>query len=92
MNFEVASNITKLSLETSKDIIDNVERIKILTNHTLADIRKNLDVISASIFVLFVYEFSSHLFDTLENENANVCKKMFFRGIYLHYCTGTTEK
>ena len=49
MNFEVASNITKLSLETSKDIIDNVERIKILTNHTLADIRKNLDVISSAL-------------------------------------------
>ena len=49
ISFEVANNITRLSLETSKDIIDNVERIKLLTNKTLEDIRSNLDVISSAL-------------------------------------------
>ena len=49
ISFEVANNITRLSLETSKDIIDNVEKIKLLTNKTLEDIRSNLDVISSAL-------------------------------------------
>ena len=48
-SFEVANNITKLSLETSKDIVNNVEAIKLLTNQTLADIKVNLDVISSAV-------------------------------------------
>jgi len=47
--FEVANNITKLSLETSKDIIDGVEKIKLLTNQTLEDIKINLDIISNAV-------------------------------------------
>jgi len=47
--FEVANNITKLSLETSKDIIDGVEKIKLLTNQTLEDIKSNLDTISSAV-------------------------------------------
>jgi len=47
--FDVANNITKLSLETSKDIIDGVEKIKLLTNQTLEDIKVNLDVISSAV-------------------------------------------
>ena len=49
LNFEVANNITRLSLETSKDIINNVERIKMLGNKTLENIRFNLDVISNAL-------------------------------------------
>ena len=37
------------SLETSKDIINNVERIRLLTNKTLADVRFNLDIISSAL-------------------------------------------
>ena len=45
----MANNITRLSLETSKDIINNVERIRLLTNKTLADVRLNLDIISSAL-------------------------------------------
>ena len=45
----MANNITRLSLETSKDIINNVERIRLLTNKTLADVRFNLDIISSAL-------------------------------------------
>ena len=49
ISFEVANDITRLSLETSKDIIENVEKIKLLTNQTLDNIRSNLDVISSAL-------------------------------------------
>ena len=45
----MANNITRLSLETSKDIINNVERIRLLTNKTLEDVRFNLDIISSAL-------------------------------------------
>ena len=46
---EVANNITRISLKTSKNIINNVERIKLLTNQTLEDVRVNLDLISSAL-------------------------------------------
>ena len=45
----VANNITRISLKTSKKIINNVERIKVLTNQTLEDVRVNLDLISSAL-------------------------------------------
>lgn len=48
-SIEVANNITRISLKTSKKIINNVERIKVLTNQTLEDVRVNLDLISSAL-------------------------------------------
>ena len=45
----VANNITRISLKTSKKIINNVERIKVLTNQTLEDVRINLNLISSAL-------------------------------------------
>lgn len=48
-SIEVANNITRISLKTSKKILNNVERIKVLTNQTLEDVRVNLDLISSAL-------------------------------------------
>jgi predicted RND superfamily exporter protein len=47
--FEIANNISQLSEATSKEIINGVEKIQLLTNSTREMIQRNLEVLSTAV-------------------------------------------
>ena len=75
----------RMSLETSKDIINNVERIKLVTNKTLEDLKINLDVISSALdgFSDLTNELVSKYKTHLEPSFVGINLPAYFGGITL---------
>ena len=77
--------MNRMSLETSKDIINNVEKIKLLTNQTLMDLRSNIDVISSALdgFSDLTSELINNYKTQIEPSFTSIHLPAYFGGITL---------
>ena len=55
-SFSLGRNISRLSVEKSKDLIESVEKIKLMTNRTLEDVANNLNTLTKEQFIINVLE------------------------------------